>query len=77
MSKRQKFSREFKLEAVRLLQQGDKPASELALELGVARNRLYKWQEQLRNTGDAAFQGSGRRPADQDSEIVRLRRELA
>ncbi len=44
MSERQKFSKEFKLEAVRLLQQSDKPASELALELGVPRNRLYKWQ---------------------------------
>ena len=76
MSKRQKFSKEFKLEAVRLLEQADKPASELALELGVPRNRLYKWQEQLRGKGDGAFQGPGRRPADQDSEIAKLRREL-
>ncbi len=76
MSKRQKFSKEFKLEAVRLLLQSDKPASELALELGVPRNRLYKWQEQLQGKGDAAFQGSGRKPADQESEIIRLRREL-
>ena len=76
MSKRQRFSKEFKLEAVRLLEQADKPVSEVAVELGVPRNRLYKWQEQLRNKGDGAFQGSGRRPADQESEIVKLRREL-
>lgn len=77
MSKYQRFSKEFKLEAVRLLEQGDKPVSEIALNLGVARNRLYKWQAQIRGKGDAAFPGSGRLPADQESEIVRLKRELA
>ena len=39
---RQRFSREFKLEAVRLLEQGGKPATQLAMELGIQRNRLYK-----------------------------------
>jgi transposase len=77
MSKYQTFSKEFKIEAVRLLEQGDKSASELALSLGIRRNQLYKWQEQLRGKGDAAFRGKGRLPADQESEIVRLRRELA
>lgn len=76
MSKRQRFSKAFKLEAVRLLEQADRPASKLAMELGVPRNRLYKWQALLRGKGDAAFPGSGRRPADQEAEIVRLRREL-
>jgi transposase len=42
--KRQRFTKEFKLEAVRLLELGQRPATQLALELGVARNRLYKWQ---------------------------------
>ena len=32
------YSKEFKLEAVRLLKEGNKPASELALELGVKTN---------------------------------------
>lgn len=32
---RQRFSREFKLEAVRLLEQGGKPATLLAMELGI------------------------------------------
>lgn len=43
MQKRKTFSREFKLEAVRLLDQGDKSAAELARELGIKRNQLYKW----------------------------------
>ena len=74
---RTRFSKDFKLEAVRLLELGQKPATQLALELGINRNQLYKWQEQLRKTGtDAAFRGPGRKPLDEQSEVERLRREL-
>ena len=76
MQKRQTFTREFKLEAVRLLERGDRPAAELARELGIKRNQLYKWQEQLSAKGEAAFPGHGRRAQDQDAEIARLKREL-
>lgn len=73
---RQRFSREFKLEAVRLLEQGGKPATQLAMELGIQRNRLYKWQKELGAKGDAAFRGSGRKPVSQQSEVERLKAEL-
>lgn len=76
MIKRQRFTKEFKLEAVRLLEQGDKPISELALDLGVRRNQLYKWQEALRKSGEQAFRGPGRKPLDQSDEVTRLRKEL-
>ena len=76
MAKRQRFTAEFKREAVRLLDAGERPASELAIDLGIRRNQLYKWKTELARSGEAAFQGSGRK-ADQDSEIVRLKRELA
>ena len=73
---RQRFSREFKLEAVRLLEQSGKPATQLAMELGIPRNRLYKWQKDLGAKGDAAFRGSGRKPASQRSEVEQLKSEL-
>ena len=34
-------TKEFKLEAVRLMKEADKPASEIAMELGIRRNQLY------------------------------------
>lgn len=37
---RQSFSREFKVEAVRLMEEGKKPPAELARELGLRRNQL-------------------------------------
>ena len=44
MRYRKRFPREFKREAVRLSEQGQRPAAEIARELGIPRNRLYKWQ---------------------------------
>lgn len=75
--KRIRHTKEFKLEAVRLLELGDKPATQLSLELGIRRNQLYKWQEQLQAKGtDAAFRGPGAKPLSEYTEIERLKREL-
>jgi len=73
--KRKDFSPEFKREAVRLLDAGEKPAADLARELGIRRNQLYKWKEQVTKHGTDAFPGMGRRSAAKD-EVVRLRKEL-
>lgn len=75
MQKRTIHTKEFKLEAVRLLDRGDKPAAELARELNVRRNQLYKWKEQLAGRGEGAFPGHGRRSGRED-EVARLKREL-
>lgn len=75
--KRIRHSKEFKLEAVRLLELGQKPATQLALELGIRRNQLHKWQAQLRAKGtEEAFRGPGAKPLAEAGEIERLRREL-
>jgi transposase len=47
MGARKQFTPEFKREAVQLLEGGSRPASELARELGVRRNQLYKWQREF------------------------------
>ena len=60
--KRQKFDKAFKLNAIKLLQAGHKPATQLALELGIRRNLLYKWAETLAAHGgdvNTAFNGPG------------------
>ena len=74
--RRQRFNREFKLEAVRLLELGQKSAAQLALELGIRRNMLYKWQRDLRGKGDAAFRGQRRKRRDEQGEVERLKAEL-
>ena len=49
------FTKEFKLEVVRLMLESDKPSSQIALELCIHRNQLYKWKDQLEKHGDLAF----------------------
>ncbi len=75
MKGRGPYTREFKVEAVRLLQQGEKPAARLAMELGVKRTLLYRWRDAYAAQGEAAFSGkTGPKPSD---EVARLKRELA
>jgi transposase-like protein len=57
MTKRTTYTKEFKLEAIRLLEAGDKPGTQIARELGIRRNMLYKWQDQLSTKGEDAFKG--------------------
>ncbi|HXX33705.1 MAG TPA: transposase [Thermodesulfobacteriota bacterium] len=79
MRKRQTFSREFKLEAIRLLEEGKKPGADIARELGIRRNQLYKWKEQRDKQGAAVFPGEGRRSnkSFDSEEIARLKSEVA
>jgi len=76
MAKRQQFTKEFKLEAVRLWKSSGRPATAIARELGLRRNHLYKWQNELQTYGEAAFSGKGGRAHSRD-ELTRLRRENA
>jgi len=76
MGIRKQFTPEFKREAVQLLESGSRPGSEIARELGIARNQRYKWQTELRARGTTAFPGSGTRKA-RTTEIIRIKRELA
>ena len=74
MVKRQRFTKEFKLDAMRLWKSSGRPAAAVARELGLRRNHLYKWQAELEAQGEGAFPGSGRRA---DDELARLKRDLA
>ncbi len=66
---------EFKLEAIRMMEGSDRPAAEIARELGLRRNQLYKWREQLQKKGDNAFSGRGRPKKENQSELTTLRQE--
>ena len=70
------YTKEFKLEAVRLMKESDKPSAEIAAELGIRRNQLYKWKEQLEAKGDDAFPAKRGRPLKENqSEVSTLRQE--
>jgi transposase len=70
------YTKEFKLEAIRLLNESSRPASQLAMELGIRRNQLYKWKEQMIKTGAVASPKKGRPKKEDQSEVTRLKQEL-
>jgi len=74
-----KYSQEFKLGALELLQRGDKSAGQIERELGITPGLLVKWRARYQivvQEGQAAQIG----PSDMEAakaEIRRLQRELA
>lgn len=73
---RQTFTRAFKLEALRLVNESERPTAEIAAELGIRRNQLYKWKEQLETKGEDSLTAKRGRPRKEDqSELSTLRQE--
>ena len=71
-----RFSKEFKLEAIRLAEESGKPKAQVARELGIRVNQIGKWRKQLEEQQAGVSSGKGRQ-AEQDAELKHLRRELA
>lgn len=76
MVTRRKFSREFKLEAVRLVVERGVAVAQAGRELDVHENVLRKWVKQYRQDAQAAFPGHGVMAPEQ-AELARLRKEVA
>ena len=73
---RRKFSREFKIEAVRLVTDRGVAVAQAARDLDVAESVLRRWMRELTATPAAAFPGNGQMRADL-AEIVALEKEVA
>jgi transposase len=71
---RKTYTREFKLQAIRLLTDQGLSVAEVARRLGVGENCLRAWRKAARGQGDAAFPGQGRLSAEEE-ELRRLRAE--
>ena len=69
------YSREFKVEAIRLAAVGDKPVTQVARELGIRVNLIGKWKQQLER--EAATGAPAKRGRPVDDEVGRLQRENA
>ncbi len=75
---RKKYTREFKLEAVRLVVEQGRPAREIARDLGINESLLHQWKRRFREEGALAFPGNGQvSGSEQEREIQKLRKELA
>jgi transposase len=73
--KRQTYSKEFKIEAVKLSYNSEKSVEEVAKSLGVAKSSLHRWRNEFGSDPDQAFPGKGQQK-ERDAEITRLKKEL-
>ena len=73
---RRKFSREFKIESVRLVRERGVSVAQASRDLEVHVNVLRKWVRDLAADPAQAFPGHGQMKPEQ-LEIDRLRREVA
>jgi transposase-like protein len=76
MEKRRKFTREFKLEAVRLIKERGVSYVQASQDLGVHVSQLRNWVKALSDDPQHAFPGHGQMKPEQQ-EIARLKREVA
>ena len=77
---RKRFSKEFKLQAIRHCEESGKPITEVARELDISVHMLYKWRDDYRKNPENAFKGSGntsKNKSNADKEFEQLRRENA
>jgi transposase-like protein len=74
MKQRRKFDKQFKIDAVKLLENSDKTATAVAADLGIPRDALCRWRRELNEESREAFTGSGN---PRDEEMARLRKDNA
>ena len=68
------YSREFKEDAVRLVTEKGISVTQVAMDLGIHENTIYKWLRQYKADPEGAFPGKGRLKP-QDEEFRKLQRE--
>jgi len=71
---RRTYPEEFKREAVRLMETSGKRIAEIARDLGINDNNLYRWRGVYGNPSQANPNGN---VAEMEAELQRLRRENA
>ena len=72
--KRKVYSKEFKINAVKMIFQGGRKASEVVRDLDIQENMLYLWKRKYIEDEQESFPGKGNLK-DRDAYIRQLERE--
>jgi transposase len=81
---RRRYTREFKIEAVRLLETSGKSVSQIERELGIGQGNLWRWKRKFGSDREQATSGPGGRTPEQEqiralereNEILRQERDI-
>lgn len=72
---RKKYSKEFKIEAVKLVKEQGMPYRKVAEDLGVGVAMITRWARELAASGEYAFPGKGKQDA-RDEVVSQLEKEV-
>jgi Transposase and inactivated derivatives len=72
------YTKEFKEQAVVLTETSGKTVHEIAQDLGIRENMLWRWKKEYRQAGARSFPGNGNRKegTELEEENRRLKQEL-
>ena len=71
---RKKYSKQFKIDAVKLVTEQGYNVSEAARNLGIHQGVLRRWKKQLTSDDAQVFPGNGNMNSEKE-ELIRLRKE--
>lgn len=74
--KRRSYTKEFKVQSVRLVIDQGRTIADVAKSLGVAESVLSQWKQNYARLAGEAFPGNGKRTAH-DEEVWQLKKHLA
>lgn len=72
---RRKYSEEFKREVVQLMATSGKPVADIARDLGMNDNNLYRWRRLYGSAVSVVSTGSAASVSGLEAEVKRLKRE--
>jgi len=74
---RRNFDKEFKIMAVELSESPSSSVKQVAMELDLHPDLIYRWRRQMKQRGERSFPGKGKQDlTPQEAEIARLKKEL-
>jgi transposase len=82
--KRKTYTREFKIETAKLITERGESVNQVALDMGIHENTLYKWIRTLSAKPQEAFPGKGHMSSDtemlrqlqRENERLRMERDI-
>ncbi len=74
-TKKKSYSKQFKIDAVKLVTEQGYKLSEAAKNLGIKANMLWRWKDQIETKSIQAFPGKGHMTPEKE-ELHRLRKEV-
>ena len=75
VSKQKQYSKQFKIDAVKLVTEQGYKVAEAARNLGIHHTSLRHWKKQFETDGNGSFPGKGHMTAEKD-ELYQLRKEV-